>query len=141
VPGVTADTNIYISGIQYAGLPRRFLDLARMGAFRLDISPAIMQEVLRVLRRKFEYSSTLLLEVERKIGSITRLVIPVQTLDVITTDPSDNRILECAVAAHSDFIVSGDNRHILPLGSYGAISILRVADFLKLLESVNEGIS
>jgi predicted nucleic acid-binding protein len=44
---VTADTNIYISGLEFGGQPRNFLDLARAGIFRLDISDAIKQEVLR----------------------------------------------------------------------------------------------
>ena len=43
----------------------------------------------------------------------------------------DNRILECAVAAGSDYIVSGD-KDLLRLGSYDAIRILNVADFLAL---------
>ena len=55
---VTADTNIYISGLRFSGLPEQFLYLAGAGAVRLDISDEIMGEVLRVLREKFEYSPT-----------------------------------------------------------------------------------
>ncbi len=40
--GVTADTNIYISGYVFGGLPRRFLDIVAGGGFRLDISGAIL---------------------------------------------------------------------------------------------------
>ena len=56
---------------------------------------------------------------------------PVQTLDVVETDPSDNRILECAAAGKSDYIVSGDMRHLLPLGHYRGIPIVKVAEFLR----------
>lgn len=49
---VTADTNIYVSDFQFGGTPRRFLDLAANGAFRLDISDPILTEILRVLRKK-----------------------------------------------------------------------------------------
>jgi predicted nucleic acid-binding protein len=56
-----------------------------------------------------------------------------ETLDVIKADPSDNRILECAVAAKSEFIVSGDGRHLLPLRSYKGISILKVSEFVQWL--------
>lgn len=52
-------------------------------------------------------------------------------LDVIEADPSDNRVLECAVAARSDFIVSGDARHVLSLGSHEGIPIIKVGDFLE----------
>lgn len=49
-------------------------------------------------------------------------------------DPDDNRVLECAVAAGSRYIVSGD-RDLLNLGSYAGIPILRVSDFLALLDA------
>lgn len=129
----SADTNIYISGFEFGGTPRRFLDLARAGTFRLDVSDAITQEVLRVLRIKFGYSPERLLEAEKRIGGLTQRVSPQRTLDVIAADPSDNRILECAVTAQSDFIVSGDARHVLPLGVYSGIPIVKVTDFLKRL--------
>ncbi len=133
MPSVTADTNIYISGYEFGGFPRRFLDLAAAGEFRLDISGAILNETLRVLRKKFHWSVEELLRAEDDIRSYTQLVTPTKALDVIKTDPSDNQILECAVAAQSNFIVSGDARHVLPIGSYAGISILKVADFIEWL--------
>jgi hypothetical protein len=44
VIGVTADTNIYISGLAFGGVPLQFLIQARSGAFRLDVSPALLSE-------------------------------------------------------------------------------------------------
>ena len=60
-----------------------------------------------MLRDKFKWSADALLEVEAYIRSYTNHVTPAQTVDVIKADPSDNRILECAVAAKSDYIVTG----------------------------------
>ncbi|HEY1946256.1 MAG TPA: putative toxin-antitoxin system toxin component, PIN family [Bryobacteraceae bacterium] len=132
---VTADTNIYISGLQFKGPnPRRFLDLAAEGAFRLDVSDHIIHEMLLVLREKFAWSMELLREAEEEIRAYTHHVTPTHTVSVITADPSDNRILECAEAASSDFIVSGDTRHVLPLGSHTGIPIVTVADFLRWLD-------
>lgn len=133
---VTADTNIYISGYEFGGVPRQFLNRAAEGEFRLDISAAILSETLRVLREKFQWNETKLRELEEDVRSHTCLVSPSHTLEVIKVDPSDNRILECAKSARSDFIVSGDAKHLLPLGSYEGIPIIRVAKFLGLLEAV-----
>ena len=58
---------------------------------------------------------------------------PTHVLDVVPDDPDDNRVVECAVAAGSRFIVTGDG-DLLRLGSYGNIQILNVAEFLKLIE-------
>lgn len=44
---VTADSNIYISGLIYAGPPRQFLDAARARLFQLCLSPALLDEELR----------------------------------------------------------------------------------------------
>jgi predicted nucleic acid-binding protein len=56
-------------------------------------------------------------------------VKPAVILDVVRDDPDDNRILECAVAAGSDYLVSGD-QDLLRLKRYAAIRMLSVPDFL-----------
>lgn len=60
------------------------------------------------------------------------IVVPNLTLNVITQDPPDNRILECAVAGNADLIVSG-NRHFLDLRTYEGIGMVRPRDFLRML--------
>jgi predicted nucleic acid-binding protein len=41
--------------------------------------------------------------------------------------------LECAVVGGATHIVTGDRRHLLPLGSYQGIAIVSAADFLALV--------
>ena len=53
---------------------------------------------------------------------------PAQTLEV-TGDPDDNRILECALAAGSDCIVTYD-KDLLCLGEYAGIKIVSAVAFL-----------
>ena len=53
-----------------------------------------------------------------------------QVLEVIKEDPPDNRILECAVEAGSQCIVTWD-KDLLRLGSYLDIRIVQPADFLQ----------
>jgi uncharacterized protein len=45
-------------------------------------------------------------------------------------DPDDDKVLECAVMAGATHIVTGDRRHLLPLGTFQGIPILTAADFL-----------
>lgn len=133
MPSVTADTNIYISAYEFGGMPRRFLEQAFAGEFRLDISEAILDETIRVPGSKFAWSAKARRELERDLRTYASFVVRQVSLSVIAADPSDNRILECAAAAGSDFIVSGDARHLLPLGTYESIRIVRVAEFLESL--------
>jgi uncharacterized protein len=130
---VTADTNIYISGLVFAGLPRQFLREAEAGGFRLAISDALLEELRRILRAKFAWSDEHIAEAVTQLLGCAVRVAPTERLDVIRDDPDDNRVLECAVAAGSRFIVTGDS-DLLRLGSYAGIRILKVADFLELIE-------
>jgi predicted nucleic acid-binding protein len=51
--------------------------------------------------------------------------------NVVKADPDDDKIVECAVAARSDYIVTGD-KHLLMLGSYRGTRIAKAAEFLAL---------
>lgn len=53
-------------------------------------------------------------------------------LKVIDADPDDDKVLECAVLGSATHIVTGDRRHLLPLGSFHGIRIVTPAEFLAL---------
>jgi putative PIN family toxin of toxin-antitoxin system len=131
VQPVTFDTNVYISALNFSrGKPKQLLQLAMDGVVRAAISDAIMQETLRVMREKFHATPEDLQEAQAIIASCTERVVPTEALDVVKDDPDDNRIVECAVASGSDCIVTGDN-HLLRLGEYAGIKMVRVGDFLQ----------
>ena len=130
--GVAADTNIYISALIFAGLPRQFLLAAEDARIHLFISEPISLELRRILQTKFSWSNDRVNEAMLQLESRTELVRPIETLDVIKEDPDDNRVLECAVSAGARFIVSGDN-DLLRLGQFRNIRILKVADFMNLI--------
>jgi len=128
----TADSNIYISALQFGGVPLQFLNAARAGAFKLAISDALMSEIRGVLQEKFHWSDEMLDEATAGLADLTQIVRPTQMLRVIAEDPDDDRVLECAIASGSQFIISGDN-HLLHLAQYENIRILKVAEFLTLV--------
>lgn len=127
---VVADTNILVSALQFGGKPKELLDLAADGQIDLATSEVIIAEAIRVLRDKFEHTPEWLAEADRQLRVVARLVEPTEHLQVIEADPSDDRILECAVAADAAVLVSGD-AHLLTLGRFRGILIQRVADFLR----------
>jgi putative PIN family toxin of toxin-antitoxin system len=129
---VTADTNVVVSGlISPNGKPRELLQTARNGEINLTLSHAILEEAADVLSRKFDWPPEDIAEARQWLSEIARIVTPAVLLEVIKEDPSDNRILECAVSAGSGYIVTGD-KHLLRLGVYSGIRILKVSDFLNL---------
>jgi len=128
---VTADTNIFISGLNFRGKPFEILTLARAGKIELALSDAIMMEIKRVLSLKFKWPDEDIAAVEKQIKSFTRHVDPQQAVDVVKEDPTDNRIIECALASGSEYLVTGDN-HLLKVGQYQSVKIVTAADFLEI---------
>ena len=127
-PKVTLDTNVYVSAFQFGGM--RLLHMAVNGDIEVAVSQPIIEEVIRVLRDKFQWGGYRLQDAKQQILGFARLVTPAQSLDVVKEDESDNRILECALEAGSDFIISAD-KDMLRLGSFSGAAILRAADFLQ----------
>ena len=95
---------------------RAFL-LARRGVVELHVSTFILDEVARVLAEEFGWVAA-------------RIHEPEEAVDIIEDDTTDNRILECALAAHAQTLVAGDKKHLLPLGSFRGASIVGLRDFL-----------
>jgi len=127
------DSNIWVSNAGFPGsVPYRAVDLARQGLVRSVTSPPIIDQVRRaVAGPKFPRLAVVVADIEAEMKALSRLVQPTFTLAVITTKKSDNRILECAVAGRADVIVTGDRKHLLPLGSYAGIPIVSPADFVR----------
>lgn len=128
---VVADTNIYVSALQFGGLAEDLWLLAKANAFDLFISPPILEELARVLSEKFGWRPPLIDEAMAEVRGYAEMVLPQTTLTEIKDDPTDDCILECALEAAADVIVSGD-RHLLQVKKFRGIEILTLRDFLQL---------
>jgi len=128
---VVFDTNIYISAIIFGGSPDICLDIARGGQIELYTSKTALLELANKLRDKFYYSEEDVEEVLIALSGFIKIVAPVERVNEIKADPSDNRILEAAMEAKADFIVSGDKKHILSLKEFRSTKILSATEFLK----------
>ena len=130
---VVLDTNIYIAAFGHPkGRNATLWAAALAGRYRLLISPAIVREVARVLRTDLQWQEEHIQARIRVVAQVAELVSPRAALQVVTADPTDDRILECAVDGKADLIVSNDH-HLLNLGSYGDIPIVAGPDFRRTL--------
>lgn len=126
---VVADSNIFVSALVFGGVAARLLQNAVDGKVQLFVSEAILEETLGVMRDKFGRSAEQLEEARQAILSVADIVSERHILDIVKDDPDDNRILECALAAGADAIVSGD-KHLLRLKRFEGISIITLREFL-----------
>ena len=126
------DTNIVVSAVLHRdGLPALLLSLALGGGVRLFVSEEVLLEYEAVLKRpRFGLKGK---GVEHLIGLIAEkatLVRPTRRLQVIKGDDADNRILECALKAKADFIVTGNKRHF-PFEEFRGIRIVTPREFIN----------
>ena len=124
-----ADTNVYISALNFGGTPEEVLRLGRAGAIQLFISPSILKEIEGVLLRKFHWSARNVREASAAIQEFAQLVRPRETIHLITEDEPDNRILECALEADADCVITGD-RHLRQLKTFRGIPIVSPGEFI-----------
>ena|SRR4030067_3272728 len=130
---VVLDTNIYLSAILFGGKPRKVITLAKDKRIVVIVSPKILLEVSNKLHSKFGWNEEQVKQVIKAIGKIASVVEPSKKLVIVKSDPSDNKILECAVDSKATFIVTGD-KHLLDIGKYKKITILSPEKFLNKVE-------
>jgi len=58
VPGVTLDTNVYASALEFGGAGARLLGMARAGLIRIYVSDAVLDELVTMLRDDFRGRGT-----------------------------------------------------------------------------------
>jgi putative PIN family toxin of toxin-antitoxin system len=96
------------------------------------ISLFILKELEDTLEKDFGWDKEAIKDVIERIKVKTNQVQTSTRISVIRGKDEDNRILECAITAKAQYIVSGDKKHLLSLGEYQGIKIISPADFLNL---------
>ena len=100
-----------------------------VGGLQMD---RIVAELERVLQEKFPQAHAAISDTLEAFKNIAIFTVPSEIISVIIDDPDDNRVLECAVSARADTIISGD-RHLLSLNTFRSIPIIPPQAFLTRL--------
>jgi len=133
-PKVVIDTNVYVSGLNFKGKPRYILDMIWRGDIEVYISPFIIMELEDTLEKDFGWNKEAIKDTIERIKLKTNQIQPNIRISIIKEKDADNRILECAIEGKTQYIVSGDKRHLLPLKEHQGIKIISPSDFLELFE-------
>ena len=133
---VVLDTNVIVSGLNFPGNERVALELALRGRFDLFLSWFILGEVSGVLTRKFGWDQERAVRAISALQNAATIIEPPRLAEVIEGGHADNRVLECVAAANADYLVTGDRRHLLPIGEYRGARIVNAPRFLSMLNQV-----
>ena len=106
------------------GPPRTLLYEIADRRVQLVLPDPVMSELERVLTTKlggarhWDRIERALLELDPEQPPRPREV------EALTGDPNDDAILACAVQAKVDVLVTGDRKHLLPLGQHRGVRLL-----------------
>jgi putative PIN family toxin of toxin-antitoxin system len=128
------DTNVVIAAVMGDGPPSRLIELAAEGSIDLVSSETLIAELADVLSR--EHITRRLAREGRTAAEVLALyedlverIVPAEIARTVS-DPDDDAVLACALAAQVDLIVSGDTS-VRNLKSFQRIPIIGPAEALK----------
>lgn len=134
---VVLDVNILVSAaLNDRGLPARVADLAFDGRYELIVSDHIIEKLTEVLERPYLLEHLSIEGRERILRALDNDVEPVtpdESVRGVAPDLEDDLVLGTAVAAHADFLVTGDKR-FLALKEYHGVRIVSAEEFLTEME-------
>ena len=115
-----------VSAFIAAGPPSRILEETIGGRLQLVLPEAVLVELERILTQKLGFDADRWQAVHNLLVEIAVEFIPLQqqTAEPVTGDPDDDIILACAISANVEILVSGDRRHMLPVGSHRGVRII-----------------
>lgn len=128
------DTNILISALlATTSNPYKCLALAMRGQVVSVTCQEILDEFAEKLLVKFKFSEEKTLAAVEEVRRFSRLVEISGRLKIVSSDPDDDMVVECAVLGQANYIVTGD-KHLLAMTKYQEIAIIKAA-FVAMLTS------
>lgn len=134
---IVLDTNVVLSALLWRGTPHHLLAaIAQRPSIQLYSSMALLEELADVLNRPPATKRLALIDKSTRAVladyvEAVELVEPATVPRVVVGDVDDDQVIAAAVAARADLIVSGDRKHLLPLGSHEGIAIIEAAEALR----------
>jgi uncharacterized protein len=134
---VVLDTNIILASISRFSPYKKIIDYLFEGKFEIFVDNDMLLEYEEKISGIFSK------EVSKEfIGAL--LILPnaykIQSwykLNLINTDPDDNKFVDCAFAANVNFIVSNDKHFTVLVGiEFPKITVIKIDDFIKILEGI-----
>ena len=127
------DTNVVVAGLLWNGPPRRLLQAAIGGEVNLFSSAVLLDELTHTLgyskfAARIERFGTSIAALVAQYTALVSLVTPGSVARVVANDADDDHVIAVAVAARAELIITGDRKHLLPIGTHQGIAIVTVQE-------------
>jgi uncharacterized protein len=120
------DTNVLVSAFIASGPPSRVIEAAIDGRIQLVLADPVLDELARVLAVKLGFERSRVQEIDKFLTRLAdeRITTPTHPPEAVTGDRDDDVVLACAIAARVEVLVSGDRRHLLPVGEHHGVRLI-----------------
>ena len=135
------DTNVVVAGVLWNGPPRRLIEAAIEGeAVELFSSANLLDELAHTLgyakfTARIESFGTSIAALLAQYTALVSLVAPVSVPRIVINDADDDHVIAAAVAARAELIITGDRKHLLPIGNHQGIAIVTAREVLDRLDA------
>lgn len=131
------DTNTIVSALLWRGTPHELIAAARTRPVALFTSSVLLAELEDILTRRklmrpVAASGLTPDQLMQRYLRLATVIHPTPIPPTVLTDPDDDHVLACALAAKADYIVSGD-RDLLTLKSFRNIPIVTAAEAVRIV--------
>jgi putative PIN family toxin of toxin-antitoxin system len=127
------DTNVYVAEALLGGAAGRMLEATSRASWRIFSSPHVLDEIERVMVERLGFSRRFAFLTRRRAKRRSTLVEPAFSRHRVPSDPDDSPILQAALLAGVDFLVTND-ADLLSLSPYEGLRIVSMSDYYRLLQ-------
>jgi putative PIN family toxin of toxin-antitoxin system len=128
------DSNAYIAEALLGGAAEQMIAATIAARWRIFLHPQVLEEIERILVDKLRFSSRLARMTRNRVRRRSILVNPPAPRHSVPADPADSAILQAAIAAGVDLLITND-KHLLALNPYEGIRLISMTDYIDLLKS------
>lgn len=128
------DTNVYVAEALLGDAAERMLEATRRASWRIFTSSYVLAEIERVVERLGHSRRLALLTRKRAKRHAILVEHAHSSRHRVPGDPDDSPVLQVALAAGADYLVTNDTALLLSLSGYEGLRILSMSDYYRLLQ-------
>ena len=133
---IVLDTNCLIQSIPQKSPFRAVWNSFLSGENTLCVSNDIIEEYMEILQRLTDVKTATLVIKTILESPFVEFINPYYQFHLITTDPDDNKFVDCAIAAAARYVVTNDHHYdVLRMSNtFPTVEVINLKDFLELIQ-------
>ena len=123
------DTNVYVAEALLGRAAEQMVAATARGSWRIYTSRYVGEELERVLAEALDFPRRFAVLSRKRVLRRATVVERGASRHVVPDDPHDSPILQAALAAGADYLVTNDV-HLLALSPYEGLRVVSMTDYI-----------